>query len=110
MIHNAPTIANGGPARVLVLREWFKILIQVTGPGTVFLGTNKDEAGRITQGIVQDGIQLNAANATVPFDLWWKGELWAAGSDPGVQFVIIVPGLIADNKDNTCADAMSYQD
>jgi len=105
MIFSAPSIAQGGPARVLVLKDWYKILLQYTGAGTVFLGTSKDEAGRIEYGNTQDGIQLNAGNATVPFDLWWKGELWASGSDPNTNFVVIIPGFVATDAELSCISA-----
>jgi len=107
MIYNAPTIEQGGPARVLVLKEWFKILIQVTGAGTIFVGTSKDEAGRIAIGINQDGLQFNAGNTTRPYDFWWKGELWVAGSDPATSFVVIIPGLTAEKDSQlTCIENM----
>lgn len=92
MLINAPTIASGGPSRALVLKKWFKILIQVVGPNTVTVGTSKDEARNVLAG-VQDGLQFNNANSTLPFQMWWKGELWVAGSAAGTYFVIIVPGL-----------------
>ena len=103
MIYGAPTLAQGGPSRVLVLKQWFKIEIQVTGAGTVYLGTNKDEAGRVTVAANQDGLQFNAANSTRPYSMWWKGELWASGSDPCTYFVVIVPGLTAEaDSTNVC--------
>jgi len=96
MIVTAPSIQTGGPSRALVLKQWFKIIIQVLGPNTLIIGTSKDEAGRnsLAYGI-QDGIQLNNTNSNVPFQIWWKGELWVSGSDPanGCAAVIIVPGL-----------------
>jgi hypothetical protein len=96
MIVNASTPASGGPARILVLKKWYKIQIQVTGPNTVFLGTSKDEAGRTNNGVQQDGLQLNNVSTSgnnPPYQCWWIGELWASGSADGTQFVIIIPGL-----------------
>jgi hypothetical protein len=103
MIVVSPSIASGGPSRVLVLRKWAKILIQMTGPGTVFIGTSKDEAGRLSNGETQDGIQLNSTLATLPFYIWWKGELWAAGAQDGTAWVIVVPGLSTNDFEVTGA-------
>jgi len=107
VIFNAPTLAAGGPARVLVLRKWFKCLLQMTGPGTIFLGTSKDEAGRTTNLETQDGIQINNAIAgppNPPFYIWWKGEMWAAASIANANFVIVVPGLSPSEFEVTGAD------
>lgn len=94
MIVNAPTIGNGGPSRALILTKWFKILIQVTGPNTVFIGSSKDEAGRLETGLgQQDGLQFNNTNALIPIQIWWKGELWVSGSGNGATAIIVVPGL-----------------
>lgn len=113
MIYTAPTLAAGGPSRVLVLKKWIKLLIQVTGPGTVYLGTSKDEAGRLQFGQIQDGLQLNNTNALRPWEVWWIDELWAATSDPNTQFVIVIPGLNATgDKETVCVSdqEMSFQD
>jgi hypothetical protein len=106
MIFNAPQIAQGGPARVLVLEQSMEIMLQVTGAATIFLGTSKDEAGRTAVGAQQDGLQFNAANADRPYRMYWKGEMWAAGSDPQSFFVVIVPGLAqAMAKGDACISA-----
>jgi hypothetical protein len=94
MIVNAPSLGNGGPSRALVLRKWFKINIQVLGPNTLFIGTSKDEAGLIATGLGQaDGLQLNNQNASLPFEIWWIGELWVCGSGSGCTAVFVIPGL-----------------
>lgn len=98
MIYFAPPISLGGPARVLVLQEWYKVEIQIVGAGTVYLGTSKDEAGRTQFANTQDGLQFNAANCTRPYSIWWKGEMWASGSDPGVYFVVVIPGITAERS------------
>jgi hypothetical protein len=94
MIVNAPPISAGGPSRALVLKQWFKISIQVVGPNTITIGTSKDEAGSISTGLgVTDGLQLNLANTARPYQTWWKGELWISGSGDGATAIIVVPGL-----------------
>lgn len=93
MIVQAPPLTSGGPIRALVLKKWIKLSIQVLGANTLFIGTSKDEAGRTAIAGVQDGVQLNSANATIPFEIWWIGELWVSGSGLGCVAVIIAPGL-----------------
>jgi hypothetical protein len=97
VIVNAPTLAQGGPARILVLNQWVKIGIQVTGPDTVFVGTTKDEAGLTNNGAAPDGFQFNNVNANIPFFMWWKGELWISGNNTGAFAIILVPGQTTKN-------------
>jgi hypothetical protein len=98
MIVNAPTLAQGGPARILVLKAWVKITIQViNNPNLVFVGTSKDEAGLNSLGDIQDGLQFNQANASVPVQIWWKGELWMSGSAPGSYCIVLVVGNNTQN-------------
>lgn len=97
MIAAAPTLAQGGPARILVLKDWVKIGIQVTGPNTIFVGTNKNEAGLLNNGQTPDGFQFNNVNANIPVFMWWKGELWISGNNAGSFCIILVPGQSTAN-------------
>jgi hypothetical protein len=98
MILTVSTPAQGAPSRVLVLKDWVKIIIQVQGAATITIGTSKEEAGGLGNG---DGYQLNNTNAgpnVPPFYIWWKGELWASASISSAPFIIIVPGFVPDTQ------------
>lgn len=65
-----------------------RIMIQVRGPGTLFLACNQGEAAN--QG---DGVQLTQGSTQLlPWQLKWKGDLWYSTDTPGQQFVLLIIG------------------
>ena len=105
MLQNAATVGSGGPKRILTLPEngpifgYWIVFLQILGPFTLFLGTNKEEAGGYGGGNTPDGLQFtqNNTNNGEPYQFLWKGELWASASANNSQFILVVPGMEKPN-------------
>lgn len=77
------------PTQVKTFDKRTKFLVQVVGPGTLQIGTNRNE-------LMQNyGLQLNQGtggpNNIETLD--WIGELWASCTDPNTQCIFIFPEL-----------------
>lgn len=92
MVVSVPQRGQGQPRRIGSFNCPTPILVQVTGPNTLFLGTNPDDLKQNPDGNqTVDGVQLTQPGTVTPFFCWWNGDLWAAGNVP-MSFVLLVLG------------------
>lgn len=91
-VQTVPARAAFQPKRLASFPCWQFILIQVIGPQTIYLAEDQEELKTSSDSgaVLNDGIQVNAASGLV--GIWWKGELWAASTVSGGQFIMMSPG------------------
>src|SRR5882672_10380872 len=91
-VETVPARAAAQPKRVASFPCWQFIMIQVIGPQTIFIAEDADELKIVSDSgaVLNDGLQIN--QATGIFEAWWVGELYAAGSVAGAQFILQTPG------------------
>lgn len=90
---SVPQIGLANPRRICSFDCYVWIIIQVVTANTLFIADNPDDL-RLgdNPALPGGGIQINQAQETNgPFQGWWKGELWAAGSAP-FTFLFQMPG------------------
>jgi len=92
MVVTVPARASAQPTRVASFPCWQFIMVQVIGPNTIFLAEDADELKQVSDSgaVLNDGLQINQASGI--FEAWWQGELYAAGSVAGAQFILQTPG------------------
>jgi hypothetical protein len=94
----SPTGVPGRAVRALVLPrgQYFWIIIQTVGPGSIRIGTQQSEVEQ-AQGGAYDGVEI-PASVWPPFEAWWKDELWIIAENANAQVRVIVTGLTGGNQ------------
>lgn len=89
MFQSVPQLKTAKPRLLASFQCWQYVTIQVIGGQTLYLSENDTSLmGADDSGLIE-ALQINQAAGIV--QLWWKGDLWAAGS---IAFkpLIIIPG------------------
>jgi hypothetical protein len=91
-VYSVPARAAAQPSRVASFPCWQFIGVQVIGPQTIYIADNQADLkiSSDSGNVLNDGLQINQASGLQWF--WWKGELWAAGSINGAEFILMAPG------------------
>jgi hypothetical protein len=90
MLQTVPQLGNNHPRLLGSFDCLTPILIQVVGPQTLYLAESDNALMQASDSNVINAVQINQATGLVT--IWWKGDLWAAGS---VAFTAIIgiPGV-----------------
>ena len=72
-----------------------RLSIQIRSGFTLTIGHEQGEVQSAAAGN-PDGIQLTQASTTIPYDFWWKGELWHISNAPVSQWALIIVGEAND--------------
>lgn len=90
MIQSIPQIGISPPKLLGTFKCLTPIVIQVTGPDTLYLAETNNALSQENDFGVIDALMINLASGIIK--LWWIGDLWAAGSD-AFQCIIGIPGV-----------------
>jgi hypothetical protein len=107
MLQSVPARASAAPRLLNTFACPTFIVIQVTGPNTLYLAETQQQLMMSNDDGTIDALQINQASGIVSF--WWNGTLYAAGSQAvGTVFkpFIGIPG--ADTGGLVTADQSAY--
>jgi hypothetical protein len=90
MLQTVPQLGMSHPRLLGSFKCLTPITIQVIGPATLYLAETDNAIMGASDNNVINALQIN--QATGVFILWWKGDLWAAGST-AFAAVIGIPGV-----------------
>lgn len=95
MLQSVPAIGAANPRLLATFSVWTFLVVQVTGANTLYLAeTSAQLLSTSDNPNIIDALQI-AAGAGIVY-LWWRGDLWAAGSAAFKAF-IGVPGNVASS-------------
>jgi hypothetical protein len=108
MLQSVPARGSGAPRLLATFPCPTFIVIQVTGPNTLFLAETQQQLMMNNDDGTIDALQLTLAGAPGGlYFLWWNGTLYAAGSQaPGTVFkpFIGIPGFFTGGLITAGAD------
>lgn len=82
---------QGVAQEVDILESWGRIIISVSGAGTVFIATTKEALEMPGSQGIQQGAPYTQANTNPPKDVPWVGPLWVFISATGTIADIQIP-------------------
>jgi hypothetical protein len=85
-----PQIGSGPPILIASFKCWTYLVIQVVGPQTLYLAESMNAIQAQTDNGVIDALQINQATGII--GIWWKGDLYAAGSAAFTP-IVGIPGV-----------------
>jgi len=94
MLQSVPARASGAPRLLATFACPTFIVIQVTGPNTLYLAETQQQLMMANDDGTIDALQIGQAAGIV--GLWWNGTLYAAGSQAvGLVFKpqIVIPSV-----------------
>lgn len=99
MLQSVPSRGSANPRLLATFPCWTFIVVQVIGPNTLFLAETQQQLAAVSDAVGEiDALQIPAAAGIV--GLWWKGDLYGAGSQAvGTVFkpYIGIPGVITSS-------------
>ena len=104
MLQSVPQINQFKPRKIVTLNCWTFIVIQVVGPQTLYIAETENALMQTSDTGLIDALQINQASGIMR--LWWKGDLWAAGS-AAFSPLIIIPGATTGSGANLDAFGMT---
>ncbi len=111
MLQSVPSRGSAKPRLLGTFRDLVYVVVQVLGPNTLFL--SETETGLMStddSGSTIDGLQIVAASGIVGF--WWRGDLWAAGSQVAGNtfkpYIFISTGVFTGSTPEMGAGVFAY--
>jgi hypothetical protein len=98
MLQSIPAFQSNQPRMIATFPRWTFVIIQVVGVNTLFLAETSHQLLMVADDGTVDALQIAAQNGIV--QLWWLGDLWAAGNQaPGTVFKAFlgIPGNVTSS-------------
>ena len=97
MLQTVPQLGSAKPRKLATFQCYTFLMILVIGAQTLYIAETENALMQSDDSGLIDALQINQASGIR--NLWWKGDLWAAGS---VTFkpLIIIPGATTGSGQN----------